>query len=271
MTIISNHLNQFYLKYADETGLSLKQTEAKVRQWDMDQFQATIKELLKDRTPDDDLTNQIQQAYVESQRNRRGTMVAIISAGVAVATSEAKKYGKLVVHDEYVEGHEARSGNQPVQVPDDVEQARDYQQRVQVHGEVAQSRMKETLNTGLRRGLSARDMRVMTHVYPPKSKRIKGNLSSELNKMVTRTQGLLIDVANKSNNQGQQKAYENQSVEYVYWLTENDSRVCDKCDKLIGIWPVKSAPYPGQDTHPGCRCQLVPCDKEGNIQPGFIW
>lgn len=271
MTIIGNHLNQFYLQYADENGLSLKQTEAKVRQWDMDQFQAAIKELLKDRTPDDDLTKQIQQAYVESQRNRRGTMLAIISAGVAVATSEAKDYGKSVIHDEYVEGHQSRSGRAPVQVPDSTSKAEDYQQRAQVHGEVAVSRMHETLNSGLRRGLSQKDMRVLTHVYPPKSKRIKGNLSSELNKLVTRSQGLIVDKATRANNNGQAQAFNDAKVEYVYFMTENDSRVCDKCDRLVGVWPVKSAPQPGKDTHPGCRCQLVPCDKDGNILPGFIW
>lgn len=48
----------------------------------------------------------------------------------------------------------------------------------------------------------------------------------------------------------------------VGWLTSLDNRVCDRCKRLAADGPYRiedvlrgSAPKPGRDSHPGCRCR----------------
>jgi len=46
-------------------------------------------------------------------------------------------------------------------------------------------------------------------------------------------------------------------VKAVEWLADDDS--CDFCKKLKGKkYPLDKAPIPGVDTHPGCRCDILP-------------
>ncbi len=55
------------------------------------------------------------------------------------------------------------------------------------------------------------------------------------------------------------ETYKEAGVKEVEWLTSLDGRECDECDDLNGnTFPVDDAPTPGADTHPNCRCVLLP-------------
>lgn len=56
----------------------------------------------------------------------------------------------------------------------------------------------------------------------------------------------------------------------VRWRTAQDNRVCPQCRRLAGkTWPMTAyesgdAPIPVRDTHPRCRCWLVPIPKNND-------
>lgn len=52
----------------------------------------------------------------------------------------------------------------------------------------------------------------------------------------------------------------------VMWLTEDDSRVCSICFPLHGrtFDSPNDVPDIPRDTHPNCRCRVVPVDESGN-------
>lgn len=271
MRIISENLNEFYLEYADNTGLNLSQVAGQVSAWDTVQFQKAVDRLLQDIQPDDKLSQKLQLAYLQATQTKRDMLNALISAGVAVATYQVAQHGQTQGVHEYREGHQVRTGKLPIKVPEHVKASEDYTSRLWAHSDVATARMQQQLNNSLRQGLDSKAMRQLTKVVPHDGPRPDNNLSTELNKVVSRVQGLVVDHTTAANNEAQLTAMHEQDVEYVYFLTQNDNLVCDICDSLVGIHPIDEAPNITDDTHPGCRCQLVPCDKDGNILPGFLW
>lgn len=280
MKIISNHLNEFYLEYADDTGLSLSQTSRAVNSWDMQQFQDAINELLDNAQPDDTLTKRLQVLALQASQTKRSLMGAMIGAGVAVATAKVLSHGTTKIQNEYQEGRKVRTKPTNTQIqtrtvvkvaPTKYPGTQDFHDRMWAHNDVATARMQQVLDTSLRQGVDGKQMRQLTKVIPHDGGRPTPNLSTEMNKVVSSVQGLVVDKATRANAQAQREAYEEQDVEYVYFMTQNDDHVCDLCDSLVGFYPIDEAPNIPDDTHPGCRCQLVPCDKDGNILPGFAF
>lgn len=58
---------------------------------------------------------------------------------------------------------------------------------------------------------------------------------------------------------GKLAQYKAAGITHVDYLTAEDSRVSKICRSLAanGPYPVDSAPVPGRDSHPGCRCTLM--------------
>lgn len=92
-----------------------------------------------------------------------------------------------------------------------------------------------------------------------------------MNQMLSRIHTLTTNEAIRNSNSGKNRAYDEQNVQYVMWLTEEDDRVCDICEPLDRqTFAYGQAPIPVTDTHPRCRCQLVACDEDGNLLSGEL-
>jgi len=108
--------------------------------------------------------------------------------------------------------------------------------------------VRRVLNDGYMKGESIRDL----------ANRIKGvfeGLTEARSKMIART--TLVKAAN----QGRVEAYKDSGVvQKLEWITAKDNRVCkEHCKKLDGkVFGIKDAPRPVIDTHPNCRCMLIP-------------
>ena len=133
------------------------------------------------------------------------------------------------------------------------------------------TRMKETLNKGLSRGMKKSDINKMTRSIPQSGDRIDDNLATPMNQMLSRIHTLTTSQGIENTNSGKNKAYDEQNVKYVIWLTKEDYKVCDICkplDKQVFIR--EQAPRPQDDTHLNCRCQVVKCNEYGNVLPGEL-
>ena len=75
--------------------------------------------------------------------------------------------------------------------------------------------------------------------------------------MLSRIHTLTTNEAIRNSNSGKNRAYDEQNVQYVMWLTEEDGRVCDICEPLDKqTFDYGQAPIPIADIIQ-CRCQLV--------------
>lgn len=95
---IKNHLMQFYIRYADATGLSVQQVKGRVNQWDIMQFKQAIDRLdeatTKMSTDDREEFNQRRKiAVVEgSSTQRKQLLMGIVAVVVLTATVKANKH-----------------------------------------------------------------------------------------------------------------------------------------------------------------------------------
>ncbi|GHP12985.1 phage head morphogenesis protein [Lentilactobacillus fungorum] len=269
LSIIGNHLHEFYNEYADENGLTLNQVSQNVNSWDIQEFYQAINEMLADVSPDDKLSQRLQAIYAQASISRRDMLGALIGAGMSIATARSESFAVNELKQQYIDGYEDFSPRKLATVPAKVAKQTEYSQRVWVHGDVMTTRMKETLNKGLSRGMGQADINKMTRSIPQSGDRIDGNLATPMNQMLSRIHTLTIDEGANNSNKGKSKAYEEQNVKYVMWLTQEDDHVCDICEPLDRqIFPYGEAPIPIADTHPRCRCQLVACDENGILLKG---
>ena len=77
----------------------------------------------------------------------------------------------------------------------------------------------------------------------------------------TRANTIARTTMTKINNEARMKAYKASGVvDEVQWITAGDSRVCpEHCKpKENKVYSIDDAPRPAIDTHPNCRCILVP-------------
>ena len=54
----------------------------------------------------------------------------------------------------------------------------------------------------------------------------------------------------------------------IQWLTAQDSRVCTQCQGLEGqVWGINDTfiKHPVSDTHPMCRCSLIPVLRDNGV------
>ncbi len=55
------------------------------------------------------------------------------------------------------------------------------------------------------------------------------------------------------------KAYADSNIEWLEWVTEEDSKVCEHCNEMAGkIFPIDDIPI---KPHWNCRCYLIPAQK----------
>ncbi|MGP3639394.1 phage minor head protein [Lentilactobacillus hilgardii] len=271
LSIIGNHLQEFYNEYADDNGLTLNQVSQQVNSWDIQSFYQAIDEMLVNASPSDKLSKRLQAIFAQASISRRDMLGAMIGAGMSIATAESESFAVNELKQQYIDGYNNSSLNKISTVPDKVANQAEYSQRIWVHGDVMTTRMKETLNKGLSRGMKKSDINKMTRSIPQSGDRIDDNLATPMNQMLSRIHTLTTNEAIRNSNSGKNRAYDEQNVQYVMWLTEEDGRVCDICEPLDRqTFAYGQAPIPVTDTHPRCRCQLVACDEDGNLLSGEL-
>ncbi|WP_435634024.1 phage head morphogenesis protein [Levilactobacillus brevis] len=270
LSIIANHLKEFYNEYADDSGLTLNQVSSAVSSWDTQHFYAAINEMLTDVQPDDKLSKQLQAAYVKASLTKRDMLGAMIGAGMSIATARSELYGVTELNRQRSAAYVDNSSRSQQNVPQSTNQA-EYVQRLWVHQDVMANRMIDTLNKGMSRGISVTAMNKLTRSIPQSGDRIDDNLATPMNQLLSRIDGLMQTQSVDNTNEGKRQAYEDSDVKFVMWLTEEDYHVCDICQPLDKqIFSFGQAPIPQEDTHSRCRCQLVACDEDGNLLDGQL-
>lgn len=242
-----------------------------VNSWDIQSFYQAIDEMLVNASPSDKLSKRLQAIFAQASISRRDMLGAMIGAGMSIATAKSESFAVNELKQQYIDGYDNSSPNKLPTVPDKVANQAEYSQRIWVHGDVMTTRMKETLNKGLSRGMKKSDINKMTRSIPQSGDRIDDNLATPMNQMLSRIHTLTTNEAIRNSNSGKNRAYDEQNVQYVMWLTEEDGRVCDICEPLDRqTFAYGQAPIPVTDTHPRCRCQLVACDEDGNLLSGEL-
>lgn len=124
-------------------------------------------------------------------------------------------------------------------------------------------RIRRSLTRGMGQGKTIRELMhdVANDLGVTTDRRRTGipDVRANFNRVQTITRSYFID----NNNRAALGAYGANAdvVGGVKWLTANDGRACPQCSRLAGqVWALDdiTMKHPVSDTHPQCRCSLVP-------------
>lgn len=270
LRIIDSHINDFYNQYATDNGLTLAQVQGMATHWDINQYEQAINELTGNLIPNDQLSSRLQAANAKATTSKKNVIGSIIGAGLAIATAKIQNYGNKELPKQYLREYNYRSPNNETMadIPENTVKQSDFNHRIWSHNDEMTLRTQEQLNKSIQKGLNGNSIQRLTNVQPESNKRLSDNLSSQANSMVSRVQLTFKVHSIKNTEQGKRDAYDTNDTDndYMKWITQRDSKVCPVCEDLDGqIFTVDDCPTPEIDTHLGCRCQPIECDKNGNL------
>lgn len=265
LTVIKNSLSAFFSRYADETGLSTTDVANEANTWDLQQFENVITSLTNNLPITDDLNKRLIAARATARIDKSHTLSSIVTAGLAIATAKTQSYGNKALKQAFSDEYMYRTGKHalPNQYPK--ENIDDFNTRVWVHNDVSTVNTNHTLNKVLRKGIDKQALNTLLADNHSKPK--ANNLDSAAQTGISfNKRNLKINSIYSTNSATHTAFSENNSIDYVKWVTENDDRVCDICEPMDdNVYELSDAPVPQDDTHFGCRCAITPCDKDGNL------
>lgn len=268
LSYIRDHLTAFYQHYADDNGLTLAQTTSRVSRWDINQWKHAIDSLgdtsgwpeeAKDR-----LTGQTAVASI----NKRFLMGSIIAIGVIHLTVRNQRaVDKRVATDGHDESNRMKkalnlSRKQVKKHTGIITQAstrKQWSESLWVDSDKLAADVQYLVNQNLKHGLSLDGLpRLLNKHANPNQFKPSQSIADRVEQMSYETKRLIRSESARMKQQVDITSYKMRGVKWVKWLTEPGA--CSKCQGIAagGPYPIDEVPEIPGDSHPNCRCSIVP-------------
>ena len=104
-------------------------------------------------------------------------------------------------------------------------------------------------------------------------KPIANNIDSSAQTGISFNKILTVNSSIQATNSARDTAFsDNKAIDYVTYVTDMDDKVCDICQSYSGATYAVDDPnkvVPVDDTHPNCRCLLVPSTEDGELLDSY--
>lgn len=271
LTIIKDSLSAFFVRYAGETGLDYQTVSQQANSWDLNQLENAISIAMDGMQPTDDLNKRLLAARATASIDKRNTLLSIVTATTAIATAKTQKYGNDLVVNSYVNEHRRVSDTPIRQVPKDIQKNSDFNNRVWVHGDTSANAVHDTLNKAIKKTI---DNKLLSRLIKDNhDKPIVNNIDSSAQTGISFNKLLTVNSSIQATNSARDTAFsDNKMIDYVTYVTDMDDKVCDICQSYSGATYAVDDPnkvVPVDDTHPNCRCLLVPSTEDGELLDSY--
>lgn len=271
LTIIKDSLSAFFVRYAGETGLDYQTVSQQANSWDLNQLENAISIAMDSMQPTDDLNKRLLAARATASIDKRNTLLSIVTATTAIATAKTQKYGNDLVVNSYIDEHRRISKQPIIQVPKDIQKNSDFNNRVWVHGDTSSNAVHDTLNKAIKKTIDSKMLRSL--IKDNHDKTIVNNIDSSAQTGISFNKLLTVNSSIQATNSARDTAFsDNKSIDYVTYVTDMDDKVCDICQSYSGTTYAVDDPnkvVPVDDTHPNCRCLLVPSNEDGELLESY--
>lgn len=278
MSFISRHLELFYAHYSNETGITVSEAMQSVNSWDLKEWQAAIDEL--------DVSHWLPEAQRRAQvladnagLNLGSMITSIASLGILWMINKQLRFTDQKMDDfsqdeqlflrqqkhEHVKISQTvakpkKIGKKPKRTNPKVKYGKPMiSDRLWVQSDKLIDDVRSKLFNHFIHGDSIDDLRPMLikHINP---KLIDPNksLADRIRQMNNIVETLLRSESQMMMADLDKASYKKNRIKYVNWATEPG--VCGICAAIAddGPYLLEDAPMPVMDSHPRCRCRLVP-------------
>lgn len=268
MSYIRDHLMAFYQHYADENGLSLSQTAARISKWDLSEWKRAVDSMGDMSDWPDEAKNRVKIQSYTAGIDRNHLIGAILALGIVKLTVlNQKNIQKRIESDGKAEVKRMTSAfnlpkkqiSKATSVITQPATRELWSRNLWVDSDKLAADVQYLVNQHLKHGMSLDDLGTLLaqHVNPKQFKpgQSIADRTAQLNsntKRIVRTESArLVDEVNMT-------TYRMQDVKYVDWVTEPGA--CAPCLGLAETGPylIGDAPDIPGDSHPNCRCSKVP-------------
>lgn len=281
MAFISRHLELFYSHYADEHGLTVSEAMRNVGSWDLNQWQIAIDELNVDHW----LPEAQRRAKVigDNAGLNLGSLITSIAAlGVLWMINNQLRFTNEKMDDfeesekqflkQQKHAHKkiAKTVAKPKKLGKKLERTTPkvkygkpmISDRIWLQSDKLIDDVRSRLLNHFIHGDSIDDLRPMLikHINPQLVNPNK-NLADRIRQMNNVVETLLRSESQMMMANLDKESYKRSGVKYVDWATEPG--VCGICAAIAddGPYVLEKAPMPVMDSHPRCRCRLVPYEE----------
>lgn len=262
---IKNNLDLFYSKYADETGLSIRQTAVRVSKWDLNQWKNIVSSFDMSDWPVE-AQDRAQVYGVQAGHDRTALIGAIIGINLVNASVRVQRtiqsrldddssdeIKRLKKHDNLTK-KQSKTVSSVITDPDNVST---WSKNLWLDNNELSNDVQKLVNKRLKHGMSLNELQdlLVTHTNPKQFKpnqsvsdRIK-TAQSNAKRIIRTESSRLVNSANLT-------TFRIKGYEYVNIQTEPDA--CDTCKLLASLGPYKIGIVPYIPAHPNCRCVYFP-------------
>ncbi|WP_251945992.1 hypothetical protein [Levilactobacillus brevis] len=279
LTMIRDNLQDFYMQYAGETGLSLAQTRHAITGWDMQQWKKAVNSV--DMVSwDDEAKYQAGKYSYQAGHDRTNMIDAIIGLAVVdmtanmrqlindrLTTDQASQIKHLEVNlEQYLDRkvktpliYELPTKSTAKSVITQQETRNLWSDQLWLNSQEMANDVQTLVNKHLRHGMDLKDMQGMLaeHVNP-KQFRPRQSLADRMKQVDYSTQRIIRTESARLIDEVNMSTYRLNGVSMVQWV--NEPGACEKCQAIADQGPYTLAGVPSipGDTHPNCRCSKIP-------------
>lgn len=279
MKAIRDNLTAFYVRYADENGLTVSNVTQQVNRWDMSQWKQAIDSIDTSNLTSDAETR-IKYYAATAGINRNYLIMSILGVKLVMATAKtavhiasrikqdvddtmAVKTGLLnyakANQDEVNKIHALKRKIYHDHVEDSFEDASQrWSPRLWQKSDEFTRKVQNVVTQHLTSSISIEDLN--KRLFPDISEAAKaGSVSREVDSMEYAAQRLIRTESARAVTEVNKEIYRLNGVERVDVV--NEPGACPICVDLAEQGPYKLSEVPDIPAHPNCRCSIIPHDE----------
>lgn len=257
MDEVQSEINNFYAKYAKDTGITMAEAKKRASNLDMEVYSRKAKKYVEEKNFSKQANKEMKLYNLTMKVNRLELLKANIGLALVSGHDELEKYMDELLENRTLDEIQRQAGILGSTILDNADTAHSivnasfhnatFSDRIWMHQDLLKHDLESLLSTGLIQGKNPNELARLLR------KRFNVKISDAQRLMRTELARVQIDA--------QQRSYEANGIDEYEYITCGIGDACDTCRALNGkVFPVKkmNAGDNAPPMHPNCHCSTGP-------------
>lgn len=257
MDEVQSEINNFYAKYAKDTGITMAEAKKRASNLDMEAYSRKAKKYVEEKNFSKQANEEMKLYNMTMKVNRLELLKANIGLALTSGHDELEKYMDELLENRTLDEIQRQAGILGPTILDNADTVHSivnasfhnatFSDRIWMHQDLLKHDLESLLSTGLIQGKNPNELARLLR------KRFNVKISDAQRLM--RTELARVQIA------AQQKSYEANGFDEYEYITCGIGDACDTCRALDGkVFPIKkmNAGDNAPPMHPNCHCSTGP-------------